>query len=497
MAKIDIGENLDSTFEVSLDDVKARAVRGVVAIMGRGFFIAFVAQISQFFLLAFMDEFQMGTFWIVSAAVGFFVFFTDIGLAAALIQKSSKPSEAELKTTFTIQQGLIGVCLLAVFLLSPYFQRVYGLSNEGVYLLYAMAFSLFLASLKSIPSVLLERKLEFGRFIIPDLLETLTYSIFVVVFAWQGLGIMSFTYAVLLRGIVGVVTIYILQPWRPGIFFSWKALKGLFAFGIPYQINTVVSVLKDRGTTLVLGASVGTGGIGFLGAAERVSQLPLRQFMDPVTKVTFPAFARMQGHKEELAHSLTRSLLIISFFAFPATAGIVLVTPVLVNSIANYQKWQPALTPLIFMGASVLFASITTQLMNTLMALGKMATVTKLNIMWTVLTLMFIPALGYFYGINGAAAGYALVSATSVIAIVIARRYVGFSLRESILKTGIATLLMSLVVYFAKMMLSTSVVSAFILIALGVASYILFSFALIGRSLLDDGKKFAKAFINK
>jgi len=495
--KDDIGDHLDHSFEVSLEEVKSRAVRGVVAIMGRGFFIQFVAQISQFFLLAFLSVEQMGVFWIISAAVGFLVFFSDIGLAAALIQKKEKPTDSDLKTTFTVQQILVISLLIILYLLTPYLKSVYGLSQEGVYLLYALGVSLFLSSLKSIPSVLLERKLEFSKFIIPDLLESLVYSLVVVFLAWKGFGIMSFTYAVILRGIVGVVTIYLLQPWKPGFAFSRPALSGLFKFGVPYQINQLIAVVKDRGVTLALGTVVGTQGIGYLGTAERASQIPLRQFLDPVTKVTFPAFARMQEHKDELAASVTRSLMVITLLVFPVAIGIWLTAPLVIRVIPSYAKWEPSLVPLSFMTINVLFAAVTTQLTNMLMAIGKIKIVSKLIAMWAILTVILVPGLGYIYGINGAALGYALVSSTSLIAIAIAKTHVNFSLTRSVVKTGIASIVMGAIVLFARQIAPPTALALLSVVAIGGISYFATAYALIGNSLIIDAKKFAKSFLNR
>lgn len=480
-----------------MEEVKARAVRGVVAIMGRGFFIQFVAQISQFFLLAFLSVEQMGVFWIVSAAVGFLVFFSDIGLAAALIQKKERPTKEDLRTTFTVQQVLIISLLVILYLLTPQLRNLYNLSSEGVILLYALGFSLFLSSLKSIPSVLLERKLEFSKFIIPDLLESLVYSLVVVFLAWKGFGIMSFAYAVVARGIVGVVTIYLLEPWRPGFAFSRSSLGGLFKFGVPYQINQLIAVVKDRGVTLALGAVVGTSGVGYLGTAERASQISLRQFLDPITKVTFPAFARMQGHRDELANSVTRSLMVITFFVFPSAVGIWLTAPLIIKVIPNYAKWEPSLVPLGFMTVNVLFAAVTTQLTNMLSAIGKIKTVSKLIAMWAILTILLVPGLGHLYGINGAALGYALVSSTSVIAIAIAKTYVNFSLSQSVLKTGVATLVMGAVVAVSRLFAPPTLPALVVVITMGAISYLATSYALLGNALILDARKFAKNFFNR
>src|SRR3990167_6603540 len=139
--------------------------------------------------------------------------------------------------------------------------------------------------------MLLERELEFGKLIIPQVLETMIYSVSVVYFAWEGYGITSFTYSVLIRGVVGLVLIYILKPWRPGLTLSFSSLKSLLKFGLPYQINTFLAVLKDDGMTVILGGILGASGMGILGTARKLAQYPLRFFMDNVTRVTFPAFS--------------------------------------------------------------------------------------------------------------------------------------------------------------------------------------------------------------
>lgn len=493
----EIGDKLDTSFEVSLDEVKSRAIRGVVAIMGRGFILNFIAQISQFFLLAFMNENEMGVFWIISAAVGFLVFFSDVGLAAALIQKKDKPTKRDLYTTFTVQQSLVVALLVALYILTPTFVDLYGLSYEGVLLMYALGLSLAMSSLKSIPSVLLERKLEFTKFVIPDVLESFVYSISVVYFAWSGLGIRSFTYAVLLRGVVGLLAMYTIQPWRPGIAFSRASLKGLFKFGVPYQINTFIALLKDRGVTLALGAVVGTGGVGYLGTAERLSQIPLRQFMDPVTKVTFPAFSRMQDNKNELERTVTRAITLICLLVFPSVVGLWLIAPELVQVIPKYLKWEPSLVPLMFMTVNVLFAAPTTLLTNMLMSVGKIKLVSKLISMWAVLTILFVPGLGFLYGINGAAAGYALVSSSSVIAIYLAKKHVNFSLKESVYKALVATLVMGVVVAVVRAVLDTSVLNTGVIVLSGGLSYTVVAYMLFGKGLLLDAKKMARMLFNK
>jgi PST family polysaccharide transporter len=229
---------MDPTTEITLETVKERSVRGVVVLTGRTFLLQIIGLVAQLFLFAYLGRYEFGVFAIVSAIINFLVYFSDIGLAAALIQKKEKPTDLDLKTTFFVQQFLVLTIIGIVIALTPFFTQRYSLNHDGQILLYALAGSLFFSSLKSIPSVLLERKLEFIKLVFPQILEQVAYNVILVFLAMKGFGLSSFTFAVLARGAIGVVAIYILQPWVPGFAFSRKTLAGLFKFGVPYQINT-------------------------------------------------------------------------------------------------------------------------------------------------------------------------------------------------------------------------------------------------------------------
>ncbi len=482
-------EHLNPTDEIALETVKSRAVRGVVVLTGRTFFLSAISLVATALLTVFLDPSQFGVFWIVSAIVNFLAYFSDIGLAAALIQKKETPKDADLKTTFTVQQGLVLAILLILFFSTPVFVRIYNLSGEARNLLYALGISLFFSSLKTIPSVLLERKLEFGKLVIPQVLENLVYNLTAVTLAWKGFGITSFTIAVLARGIVGLVTIYILQPWLPGLALSGKSLRKLLSFGLPYQANTLLATLKDDGLTAVLGGILGPSGIGLLGWAQKWAYTPLRFFMDNVLKVTFPAFSRMQDAPQALARSVTRSIFFICFLVFPSLVGLLILAPILIKIIPRYEKWEPALTALGLISINTVFAAFTTQLTNLLNSIGQIKTTFKLMVMWTVLTWIFVPILAIKYGVNGAALGYSLVGASSVVAIFIARRHVGFSFFESVIRPAAATLVMATVLLIVRNFLAVEIASVWILILLGLLTYGFSVFLIVGVSIVSDVRK--------
>jgi len=482
------------TTEIDITVVKKRSLVGVFSLISRSFIIQGIAFASTFLLSIFLNPSTFGIFYLVSAFINFFAYFSDVGLAAALIQKREKIGEEDLKTTFAVQQTLVIVLLLLIFLVSPLAKRWYGLDKEAVYLLYALGFSFFLSSLKTIPSVLLERNLKFNLLVIPQIVETLAFNLVAVFLAWRGFGLTSFTWAVLARGIIGLLAMYIVSPWKPGLAFSRKSLSHLLKFGVPYQANTMMAVVKDDLMTIFLGRIIGPAGLGYLGWAKKWAELPLRFLMDNVSKVVFPAFSRMQDEKENLKLAVEKTLFFLSFLTFPILVAFSVFASDMVRIIPRYLKWEPALLALYLYCFNSAWAVISTSMTNLLNAIGQIKKTFKLMIMWLVLSWALMPALGYKFGYNGVAFASALIALSSAVAIYIARRQIKFDLISSVGKPLLASLVMGIVVLVFRPAVAYLPLSVGLRILAGGVVYLALSYLLIGPSLISDTSRIIYEF---
>lgn len=473
---------------VDLEAIKKRSLTGVVSLISRSFVIQAIAFASNFLLTVFLDPKTFGVFGIVTASIGFFRYFSDIGLAAALIQKKEAITDEELKTTFTVQQILVVLLLLIIFILSPLLRKWYGFDQSAVFLLYALALSFLFSSFKTIPSVLLERTLKFNLLIIPQVLETLVYSLLVVFLAWRGFGISSFTYAVLAQGAVGLVAMYLLSPWKPGFAFSRDSLKRLLKFGLPYQVNTFVAVAKDDLMTIFLGKIIGTTGLGYLWWAKRWAEQPLRFLMDNVSKVAFPAFARLQDNRQKLINAVEKSLFFLTFLTFPILVGFSVLASDLVRLIPRYTKWEPALLALYLYCFNSAWATVSTSMTNLLNAVGKIKKTFKLMLMWFVLTWALMPIMGIKLGYNGIAMASAIIALSSIVAIYFAYQEVNFDL-SVVVKPLISSLLMGLVIWLFRPFVLNLSLSLVVRILAGGLFYLGFSYFLVGHALWGDVTK--------
>ncbi|PIU32954.1 hypothetical protein COY29_05250 [Candidatus Woesebacteria bacterium CG_4_10_14_0_2_um_filter_39_14] len=487
---------LTSVPEIDLATVKGRAIKGIAALTGRTFLLQIISFFGFFLLTVFLGTAEVGLFFAISELVAILGYFSDVGLAAALIQKKEKPSVKDIRSTFTIQQILVLTLLIIVFCLSPWLRRFYHIDQSGFFLLVSLLIGFFLASLKTVPSVLLERKLKFDLLVVVEIIESFLFYGLAVFLAWQGWGIASYAWAVLARGVVGVILIYYFSPWRIGFALERESLRHLLKFGVPYQANTFLAVIKDRLMNVFLWKIVGASGVGILGWAQKWAQMPLRFVMDAVMKVTFPAYARMQADKEELKKAVEKTLFFLSLIIFPLLVGITVLAQPLVHLIPKYSKWEVALLALYLFIVNSFWAAVTTPLMNALTAVGKIKIVFKLMVMWTVLTWIIYPILAIKYGFNGVALGAALVSFSSAIAIWLTKKYIDFKFFAPLLKPTLGCLAMGFGLLFLRNFLPLNIFSLILLIFIGGLFYGGLVFLMVGKSLTVDVKKLFYAFKN-
>lgn len=457
--------------EVASSEVKAKTFRGVGALVLRNLLMQPISFLGFVFLSVFLKRWELGVFWAVSEIIGFLGYFSDIGLAAALIQKKDQPKKEEIRTTFTAQQLLVAFLILMAIIFTPLLQRRFGFDDQGKRLFYALLFNFFAASLKTIPSVILERKLQFEKLAIVDLAEQIVFTGLAVSLAWKGFGVKSWIGAVLARSIVGVVLIYAFAPWPVGISFHFEAIRNLVRFGLPLQANSLLAVAKDRLVNVFLWGLLGSDGVGILGWAQRWAQIPLRFLMDSVIRVTFPAYARLQDNKIQLGRALEKSCFFINLFIFPVLAGMGLVMPKIVNIFPQYQKWAIAIFPFWWFLANFAFGAATTPLVNAFNSVGKVKISFNLMTFWTVLTWLLVPPLARLKGVSGAAMGLFLVSASSIVAWWLAKREFSFSLIKTVFLPLVFTLTMVSGLVMVDVLIPETIIGLAIFISLGALIY--------------------------
>jgi O-antigen/teichoic acid export membrane protein len=416
----------DQAQEVELAEIKRKSVSGAVSYLVRTLILNGIGLGTAALLSVYLSPEDFGVYGYVTQFVGLFVFFSDIGLAAALVQKKTEPSTIDYRTAFTIQQGLSWLIFLGFVILAATGIVQAKTGSVGTWLLLALGLSFPLASLKTIPSIILERQLNFNKLVVPQIFEQLIYNGVLIFFAFQHVGVQSYTYAILARSILGAVVMFWVQPWRPAVAFSRDSAKQLLGFGAKFQINDFLARVKDQFFYIALGYWLPLKEFGYVQWAKNWSMYPYNLTVQNVMAITFPTFSRLQKNPKALARAIEKSLFFITLGIFPIIMGMCLFIFPLVKLLAKYQKWQPAVWSLVFFSLSIAWSAVSTPLTNTLNAIGKINTTLKLMVMWTVLTWIITPVLVWKLGFQGVALAALIISFSSFLPIIEVKKVVPF-----------------------------------------------------------------------
>jgi len=383
-----------------LDSLKSKAIRAVFTLTFRRLILKLIDTFGIITLARLLSQESFGVFGIISFVVFTFLsFFSDVGFGAALIQKE-EVSDDDLRTTFTIQQALVTLILLATWIVAPWVGRFYNLGNSGAWLVRILSLSLFLTSFKTIPSIMLERRLRFELLIIPEIIETVSYNAIAVYMAMHGYGVWSLVIAVIARTVLGAIALNVIAPWKIGWQLNKKSARELLHFGVPFQLNSVLALIKDNITPTIIAVWYGPSAVGFVNVAQNISSRPM-EISTIVSRITFPTYSRIQGDKERLKRWIEKSIHLMSVVYFPAIIGLIVTArPILEFLYANKSdKWLPALPTLLWFLVAAIPVVITTTYTNAIYATGHPKIVLSLMALYTALTwgigLPLIHYLGY------------------------------------------------------------------------------------------------------
>ncbi|MFO0703174.1 MAG: oligosaccharide flippase family protein [Patescibacteria group bacterium] len=376
-------------------------------------------------ILAAKDVF--GIYSTTLATISIFNYISDIGLAGALIQKK-EIKENDLSTVFTVQQSIIGTLVVIGFFAATWVLKFYNLTGNAIYLYYAMLVSFFISSLKTIPSVKLERSVNFKEIVKVQIVENTLFYVVVSICIILHLNLFSFAIALLTRSIVGTLLIYRLSPWTPKLHIDMSSLRDLLSFGVPFQLNSFLALAKDDLMVIFLGKTLGFQSLGEIMWAKKWAEAPIRIIMDNVTKILFPLVSRLQDEKETLRKTVVSTVWIQFLILAPTLAFAAFAMPYVVKYIPKYSKWESALPLFYIFCIAALFSTLSTPLLNVFNALKKPKIPLMFMIIWTTTTWILTPIFTANFGPIGFAYTQIILSSTFILILILTKTQLGIEI---------------------------------------------------------------------
>ncbi len=434
------------------EQVKDRAIKGTMTLAIQRIAIRAVDALGIIFLARLLTEIEFGIFGIINFIVfTLFGFLSDIGLGASLIQKRTTLKRVDTATVFTVQILLVLIINILVWLLSPTLVRLYQLSAPQIWLLRSTAFCLLITCFKTIPSALLQRNLLYQKLLIPEITESVAYNLVAVMLAVLGFGVWSLTGALLLRTLLGAIVLGFVSPWSISLTINRNSLKELLKFGLPYQANSLLALLKDNLTPTVIAFFYGPAAVGFVNLAQSIAAKPM-EVTNVVNRVVFPTFAKIQDDKVRVGIWLEKGVRLMAYLYLPLVFGLLVSAQPVLRLVyaAKSDKWLPALPALYPFLLGAIPVVFTTTATNVLFSLGESRTVLRLMIIYTILTWVVGFPLIVNLGFEGIAWAGVVVGLSSVFLVSrnLKKAKISFSLVGAIKAPLLASILMALILWW-------------------------------------------------
>jgi len=365
-----------------------RAKQGVKLMLGRQVFIQVFTFAGGIVLARTLTPEIFGVFGIATFFIHTLALFGDFGLAPSLVQRKDELTEKDLQVAFTLQQVLLTLVAVAVWLGAPYFLLIYpdlG-GSEITWLIRVMAVTLFLQSWRSMSVLQMERHLNFKRIAWIEIVEALSYQALAVGLAVAGFGVWSLVWATLTRAVLGTGLAFAASPWRVRLAWDYGKAKEILRFGLPFQAGSILNSAGGWVTPLLVGTLIGPAGVGFLTWAGSNGRKPML-LLHNISRVSFPHFSRLQNNPEALVDSYERYLTIPLFLCGLWVSTIAVSADELVPIIYS-DKWAPGVLALQLFAGFLALQAATLMTGTLLRSTGRVTCATCITAITSVLQIM-------------------------------------------------------------------------------------------------------------
>ncbi len=357
-----------------------KAVQSAAALGVRQVLVQGLNALTGIILARLLSPGDFGLFGIITFVLTFLVAFGDVGLGASLIREAAEPSEDDYRSVFAAQQVLVLTVFALAWFAAPILAHVYHLPPRQALLFRLVALSIVFTSFQVIPSVRLERHLEFQKLAGVEIAQAVVYNGVTIVTALAGMGPLSFALGLVSRSVAGAVIISVVSPWRIGWRWDFENIRRHLKFGLPYQGIAFTSLLKDSIAPIFIGLTLGTADVGYLSWAGMVAAYPVLALM-VLQRVYLPAFARMQAHPEQLGPFVEKVILATNALVAPlAVFTFALIRPITLTVFGA--KWLVALPLFQLFWLANIFVATATPVMGLLNALGHSRTTFGFAVGW-------------------------------------------------------------------------------------------------------------------
>lgn len=352
----------------------------------------------------------------------------DQGLSSALIASKNVTSR-QLGAASTVNLGLATLLLLITFLVAGPF-AAFMRSPQLPLVLIVLGAGLYLKAGAIVPRVIISRSLNFKALAIAEPGSAVLGAVVAIIAALFGFSYWSLVLQIMVGDLALLVGMVVAaRPPRPNL--SLGLLRQTFGFGIRALGDQFISYFARNADNLMVSRFFGATQLSYYALSYRVLLTPIQLIGQVVTRVLFPALARVRDDRARTTPLIQRSVRAVAFIAFP-TMLLVSVAAWDVIDVVLGASWLPAAPVLAVLAVTGARQSVTSINSPVMLAMNRPDVQLRFSLTAAVVQIGGM-VCGLPWGIVGVATGYTLagIALTPLIGLV-QRHVTGLSLAQQL-----------------------------------------------------------------
>ena len=357
---------------------------------------------------------------------------TEFGLDTVLIQRSDLPVRfVHTAWNLMLIRG-IGLFLL-VQGIAPWIALAFGRPGAE-YLLRVGAVSFVLVSLPVVSGALLLRELRYRRRMLLDASRDLSGTVLAIVLALLWGNAWALLLGLLLGQAVAMIVAWFLHDYRPRWAMDRAAVSVYAEVGRHLYLSGLLTYVVTRGDDIVVGKVRGIHDLGQYQVVFGISEMLTRGLSETLSKVAFPAYARMTAEGRRLVEAFDDVWRVLLFLLLPVGAVMVVFAGTIVPLVLGPQ-WAGAAPAFAVLAVAQTLRALAAACGSFMLAAGKTVYLPRIKVLEVICFGVLIVPLTTRWGLAGAASClvvmYSLSLAGHVYGVCQAAPVLGRMLRSS------------------------------------------------------------------
>ncbi len=382
-----------------------RAVRATLWFAAGSYVTLAIALVRSIILARILAPEDFGVVAFALFLASLFGLIRSAGLNYALIHQKD-PDEDSMATFLASGLVLSVLALLVAVIAAPMLGGFY--SADIVWVMLALMVIPVLHAGASLPTVMMEKELQFARITTINLVAAAAKSVIPIWMALNGFGLWAIVAVEVIDAVTRLILAWALRRDFPGLRMSMGSISYYWDYGKKIWSASVAGTIIFHFSNFVVGTATGLRSLGFFSKAQEFSQFPTMLTSSIISRVTLPTYAKLQDDRKALSRAfeivLSAVMRVSAWFGLLLVVGVYELTVILLG-----ERWLPLVVIVQVLAAWVVLRPAYDDSAALVTAVGRPDMFSKLAWVQAIVLLVAGPLLTMLWGLLGAAAAIDLM----------------------------------------------------------------------------------------